>query len=255
MTGDRTDLPTGWQLVVYDTIDSTSAEAKRLAGTAGFSTGVLVIQADVQTDGRGRNARTWYSPSGNLHFSVLLSQPHIPPIHFPLAGFIASVAVVEGIAATVPALQHTLACKWPNDVLCNKRKVCGLLLEGEHQSDRPVWLLIGIGINVTWAPENVQFPATSLAAEGVKAPLHILMSAVCHRLAIWLTRWQTEGVSPVRKMGLARARGIGRPVSARLDRNTSLSGIFLGLDHDGALLLERAGGVQERILAGEIFCS
>ncbi len=258
MTGGstRVDLPTGWQLIVYDRIDSTSAEAKRLAiAAAGVRTGVLVIQAVVQTDGRGRNVRTWYSHAGNLHFSVLWLKPPLPPAQFPLTSFLASVAVVEGIAATVPALQHKLACKWPNDVLCNGRKLCGILSEGECQGDRPVWLLIGIGVNVAWAPEaaTVQHPATSLVAEGVNLRLDVLISAICHQLAIWLTRLQTEGFLPVRSQWLARAVGIGRTVAVR--NNTNISGIFLGLDHDGALLLKMRGGVQQRLISGDIFFS
>ncbi len=255
----RVDLPTGWQLIVYDLIDSTSVEAKRLAITAGgVRNGVLVIQAAAQTDGRGRDARTWYSPAGNLHFSVLFLKPPLQPAQFPLASFLASVAVVEGIAATVPALQHKLACKWPNDVLCNGRKLCGILSEGECQGDRPVWLLIGIGLNVVWAPESatVQHPATSLFAEGVKVSINVLLSAICHQLANFLTLLQTEGFLPVRRMWLARAVGRGRTITVRTHHNTNrytnLSGIFLGIDHDGALLLKMTGGFQQKIISGEI---
>ena len=259
MIGGRTrvSLPEGWQLIVYDTVNSTSAEAKRLANiTTNSNNTVLVIRADVQTDGHGRDSKTWYSPAGNLHFSVLFLKPKIQPSQFVLASLLASVAVVEGIAETAPALRHKLSCKWPNDVLCNRRKLCGILPEGAYKDGRLVWLVIGIGINVAHAPDAaiVQYPTTSLALEGVQSSIQVLMSAVCHQIALWLLRWQMEGFSPVRSRWLARASDIGSTVTAQLDpHHNIISGIFLGLDHDGALLLERAGGIKQRVLTGEIF--
>ncbi|VBB68599.1 Biotin-protein ligase [invertebrate metagenome] len=245
-------MPKGWQLIVHAILDSTNAEAKRLAiAGAGVKAGVVVIQAEVQTSGRGRGVRTWYSHSGNLHFSVLL-QPNVPITQFALAGFVTSVAVVEGIAETIPALRHRLACKWPNDVLCGMRKLCGIL--GEWSGDER-WVAVGIGINVAWAPEAaiIRYPATSLAAEGViDAPLEIILSAVCHRLAGWLARWQAEGFAPVRRAWLALAVGVGRKITVHLHQS-DFSGVFAGLDHDGALLVERAEGSRQRVLAGDVF--
>ncbi len=247
------DWPTGWRLVSHDVLGSTNTEARWLARAGGAGTGAVVIRAGVQTDGRGRGTRTWHSPADNLYFSVLL-QPQVPKAHLALASLVASVAVVEGMEDVAPALAGRLSCKWPNDVLCAGRKLCGILLEGEVA--QPAWIVIGIGINIVWMPDTaaVRCPATSLAAEGSTVSAEEVFRAVCHRLAMWLDRWQREGFAPVRKAWLARAAGMGESVRVRFDEEDAadFSGILAGLDEDGALLLEEGKGRPRRILAGDI---
>lgn len=247
------DLPVGWRLVAHDVLDSTNAEAKRLAVTDSVLEAGIVVQARVQTSGRGRRARVWDSPAGNLHFSVLL-RPRVPKAQLALASFVAGVAVVEGVTEVAPALEKQLACKWPNDVLCGGRKLCGILLESEFMEGRPAWVVIGIGINVirTPAAAMICYPVTSLIAEGVDVPISMVFSVVCHQLAVWLTRWQTEGFAPIRRRWLACAMGVGEPVMIKLD-HSDIAGVFVDLDHDGALLVERIAGGRQRILAGDVF--
>ncbi len=112
--------------------------------------------------------------------------------------------------------------------------------------------MIGIGVNIVHAPRDVEFPATSLAAEGVTGitPAVLLEDFVRH-FAGWARRWRAEGFAPVRAAWLAAASGLGERVRVRLERQTLL-GRFHDLDDDGALVLDAAEG-RRRIAAGEVF--
>ena len=115
-------------------------------------------------------------------------------------------------------------------------------------------LVVGVGINIAHAPEGTEFPATSLAAEGAAGLLVAgVLDGFLSRFAAWYRLWSAEGLAPVRAAWLARAAGLDGPVTVRLHRET-LSGSFIGLDGDGALLLDPAdGGPVRRIAAGDVF--
>jgi BirA family biotin operon repressor/biotin-[acetyl-CoA-carboxylase] ligase len=112
--------------------------------------------------------------------------------------------------------------------------------------------VIGTGTNLASTPSGVEYPATSLAAQGFPgvAPEQLLQAYV-RRFDFWARIWRTEGFAPIRRAWLARAAGIGKDIRVRLER-TTLFGRFLDLDDDGALLIGMAEGPR-RIAAGEVF--
>jgi BirA family biotin operon repressor/biotin-[acetyl-CoA-carboxylase] ligase len=242
-------LPEGFRLHHYATIGSTNDAAKALA-RAGAPEGTLVW-ADEQTAGRGRRGRAWLSPPGNLYLSLVL-RPDGAPSRAAQLGFVAALGLGDTIAALggpAPLLRY----KWPNDLLANGRKLAGIHLESETSaSDRVDFVVLGIGVNIVSAPEDVEFPATSLAAEGIAGitPPVVLEGFVRH-FAGWARRWREAGFAPVRAAWLAAASGLGERVRVRLERST-LCGRFHDLDDDGALVLEGAEG-RRRIAAGEVF--
>lgn len=245
-------LPPGYQLVALDSVDSTNEEAKRLAGQ-GAEDGTIVWALE-QTAGRGRRGRSWVSPRGNLYASLLLC-PECPAPQAAQLSFVAALGLHDAVAGVVPPMAE-LACKWPNDLLLNGRKVAGILLEsrmsGERADDPVDWLIIGMGVNIATFPEASEFPATSLAAEGAPAlePGALLESYARHFL-VWLDRWLNEGFEPIRTEWLAHARGRGEAVTVRLTGET-LQGTFVDLDADGALVVETGDG-RRRITAGDVF--
>ncbi|HVB17577.1 MAG TPA: biotin--[acetyl-CoA-carboxylase] ligase [Stellaceae bacterium] len=242
-------LPEAFHLHCYDAVGSTNDEAKALA-RAGAPEGTLVW-ARTQTAGRGRRGRAWLSPPGNLYLSLVV-RPDMPPPAAAQLGFVAALGLVDGLAALAgPALQ--LRCKWPNDVLINGRKLAGILLESETSAGLPVdFVVIGVGVNILSAPRGVEYPATSLAAEGIAGITPaLLLEAFVRRFDGWARRWHSDGFAPVRRGWLERASGLGELVHVRLERS-ALSGRFLDLDDDGALLIDSADG-RRRIAAGEIF--
>jgi BirA family biotin operon repressor/biotin-[acetyl-CoA-carboxylase] ligase len=149
-----------------------------------------------------------------------------------------------------------LALKWPNDLLIDDAKVSGILIESApgptgHPGADPL-LAIGIGINITAAPDDTPYPATCLIGHGVAiAPLDLLARlavAFENRAAQWN---KGTGFASIRNDWLARARGVGGPIAIRL-HDEVIEGEFVSLDADGALEI-RAGDTLRKISAGDVF--
>jgi BirA family transcriptional regulator, biotin operon repressor / biotin---[acetyl-CoA-carboxylase] ligase len=241
-------LPSPFRLIAHETIGSTNDEAKRLARD-GAAEG-LVICAERQTAGRGRRGREWMSPPGNLYSSIVL-RPQCRASVAAQLGFVAALGVADAIGELAPAIQPH--CKWPNDLLANGKKVCGILLETEMAaSERPDFVVLGIGVNLASSPTDTPYPATSLAEEGAPGIAAMMMlTAFIRNFAERLTCWRENGFAPIREVWLAKAIGLGGPIQVRLERDT-LDGRFLDLDDDGALMIDMPGG-SRRIAAGEVF--
>jgi BirA family biotin operon repressor/biotin-[acetyl-CoA-carboxylase] ligase len=231
-------------------VDSTNAEALRRAAT-GAAHGTWICAAR-QTAGRGRRARAWVSDEGNLFASVILR----PEISARVAGqlsFVAALALGDAIAHLAPALAADLSLKWPNDVLLAGRKVAGILLESDGGGSPANALVAGFGVNCASHPHDVAFPATSLAAHG--AP--VAAAVLAERLAISFDKhyesWAGgRGFAAIRGLWLARAAGIGEPVTVQLPARR-FSGIFEDLTEEGFLLVRGAGGAVEQVGAGDVF--
>ncbi len=244
MTGDA--LPAPWRLIALETVGSTNDEAKRLIAE-GRAADFVVVSAREQSAGRGRRGRAWLGGAGNLYCSFILAVG----ADFQAAaqaGFVAAVALVDALRGLVP--QAAIGGKWPNDVLAGGAKLAGMLLEPAGAG----WLVLGVGVNVAWAPPAhlVERPATSLAVLGYDGDPGKVLAAFCAAFAPWMERWRGEGFPPVRRAWLDRALGLSGPVDVRL-ANETLSGTFAGIDGDGALILDMAGGEVRRILAGDVF--
>ena len=241
------ELPAPVRLLRYETLGSTSDEAKDLAAKGAASW--TAVWARSQTAARGRRQRAWAAPPGNLYLSIILRPPG-PPAAVAQLGFAAALAVADSLAPLL-APPERLRLKWPNDVLVDGRKIAGILLESAAARDGVDWLVVGIGVNLASHPEGTETPATSLAAAGVPAEVETVLQALLVAFQRWVDRWEREGFEPLRRAWLARAQGLGEVVGVRLERE-SFTGRFLDLDRDGALLLETGAGPR-RVAAGEVF--
>ncbi|HVI52266.1 MAG TPA: biotin--[acetyl-CoA-carboxylase] ligase [Candidatus Sulfotelmatobacter sp.] len=236
-------LPPPFRLAAFDCIDSTNDEVRRRADSGEGPN--LVAWAKEQTAGRGRRGRPWVSPRGNLHCSILL-QPRPRADEAPQLAFVAAVALQQSLSSLLP--QSPFRCKWPNDLLCNGKKVAGMLLESASP-----YVILGVGVNVVEAPAPALYPAVCLRQLGSGAEDFDVLSAFCEALAEWHGRWMTEGFAPIRQAWLDRAQGVGGPVTVRLADHSEQNGRFAGLDAAGALLLETSDGACRPILAGDVF--
>ncbi len=244
-------LPPVYRLVTLDTVDSTNAEAKRLAaeGEEKAPDGTLVW-AKEQTDGRGRRGRKWHSPPGNLYCSLIM-RPDVAAAKAAELSFVAGLAIFDALGS-VGEPGHQVHLKWPNDVLLNDHKVAGLLLETETGGGEiPDWVILGLGVNVGVFPGDTDFPATSFRAEQWAATEVDFLESFCRHFMVWAGKWLEEGFAPIRKTWLQRCYGLGEEIEVRLD-NETLKGVFTDLDEDGALVLKTADG-ERRITAGDVF--
>jgi BirA family biotin operon repressor/biotin-[acetyl-CoA-carboxylase] ligase len=235
-----TEWPRGYRKAHHAEIDSTNSEARRLAEAG--DPGAIWIVADRQTAGRGRRGRVWQTQQGNLAATLLLRPEGVQVAQL---SFAAALAVSDMVAAFAP--RAVIAVKWPNDVLAEGRKIAGILLEAGLG-----WLVVGMGVNLTAAPENTEFPATALADLGVAPPSpDAALTGIADRFAHWYGVWVKDGFEPLRTAWLARAGGLGTTIRARLPHEER-NGVFEGIDANGALLLNEHGLVRP-ISAGEVF--
>ena len=235
-------------LLELDLIDSTNDHAKKLARNA-YPTG-LVVWAHEQTAGRGRQGNSWVSIPGNLFMSMIL-RPRVNAVQVGQISLLTGVAVANVLASFVPAA-HQISLKWPNDVYVNGKKIAGVLIETESQGQlRLPWVVIGIGVNITAAPEG----AISLHDIGVDSyeAGHVL-EFLSRELQLLVKLWEQEGFAPIRAAWLERAYRLGQTITARLPKET-LTGVFEGLDDTGALLITGADGRRQSINTGEVFAS
>jgi BirA family transcriptional regulator, biotin operon repressor / biotin---[acetyl-CoA-carboxylase] ligase len=241
-------LPPFFKLISHARLASSSDEAKALA-SSGAAAGTLVWALE-QSQGHGRQGRSWASPPGNLYASLIL-RPKVPAAVAAQLSFAAALAVGEACLDAAP--DAAIAFKWPNDVLMSGRKLAGILLESEAKPDGGVaWLVIGIGINLVTYPVNAAYPATALSATGADVSTEAMLTVLAPRFLAWHARWdEGRGFAAVRAAWLARAHGAGEAIRVRLPRE-EFAGCFAGLDEDGALLVETKSG-RRRVEAGEVF--
>ncbi|WP_421786728.1 biotin--[acetyl-CoA-carboxylase] ligase [Hyphobacterium sp.] len=237
----------GVRIEWLDEIDSTNEEARRRFRADEI--GPLWIAARRQTAGRGRRGRSWANLSRNLYCSGLYSLKCSPGEAAQLS-FAAALAASDVCRAELPDRQ--VRVKWPNDVLVDGQKICGVLLESADAPGRVIQLVVGIGLNVAAAPDIPDYPATSLAILGSRIDAATALEQLVSRFEHWRASWAADGFAPIREAWMARAHGLGQRCVARLAGET-LEGVFADLAADGSLKLEMAKGETRLISAGDVF--
>jgi BirA family transcriptional regulator, biotin operon repressor / biotin---[acetyl-CoA-carboxylase] ligase len=239
----------GWRhLDVVEQTGSTNADllARAAAGTDIAGT---VLITEHQTAGRGRHGRGWSaSPRAQITMSVAVSVVNVPATGWGWLPLATGVAVVDAVAPLLDGVE--LGLKWPNDVLAGGGKLAGILAEVA----RPV-VVIGLGLNVTQAPGDVDGPgATSLFDLGVAAPdRDQLVRAVLRELGGRIVAWQTARGADWQLAADYRARSltIGTRVRAQLPGGKEIVGTASGIDDHGRLCLE-TGNETVVVSAGDV---
>lgn len=240
----------GHPVKFYDAVDSTNLRAMQEA-ESGAPEGTLIV-ADMQTTGRGRRGRSWQSPAGtNVYFTLIL-RPEYKPEKASMVTLVMALAVAEGIEAAC-GLQTQI--KWPNDVVANGRKVCGILTEMCAERDSVQHIVSGAGINVglqTFAPELAE-KATSLQAEcGVRVSRASLIVHVMKAFEKYYGRFQdTLDLSEVREKYESLLVNRDREVRV-LDPRGDFAGVSRGINNAGELLVELPDGKLVTVYAGEV---
>ncbi len=245
-------LPPGWRVMEFDSLDSTNAALKRIVEQEGDVQEGLMVWANTQTAGRGRAGRVWQSPRGNVYVSILIAAPE-SLAQAPELGFVAAVAVRETILELPRhnAGAPKVSCKWPNDILIEGEKVCGILPELTTDDQKRSWIVLGIGINLkTVALDRAAYPPTALSVHQIDtSPAHVL-TVLTRSLFKWLQIWREQGFAAIRQQWCDCGPDLGANIAVGLPEG-AVSGEFIGLDEDGALLLETRKG-RRRIVVGDV---
>ncbi len=235
----------GRTVISHPSLESTNAEAKKIAPTAENGT---VLLAEVQTTGRGRMERAWHSPKGGVWMSVIL-KPKIPPALAFRVNSAASVAVARALEGLYGL---GVGIKWPNDLMVGEKKVCGILTEIGAEMDSLEYAVVGIGINANLDLDSFpeDWKATSISGElGRKVSRAKLVQRVLEEME---RACEEISASFDRVMGewSARSATLGRRVKI-ITRSGEFEGRAEALEADGALLVRRDDGIGERVLAGD----
>jgi len=241
----------GCKIHNFESIDSTNDEADRLA-SKGAAEGEVVI-ADCQTSGRGRLDRHWESPAGkNIYLSLILRPPTEPQSTSQLT-LVAAVVVAETLAKFSKEKPFV---KWPNDVLIDGKKVCGILTEASASKDKVEHVIIGIGINVNTELEDfsdeIKETATSLLlVNRSESERDEIVSSLFQEFEKWYRLYLDEGFSSIRKKYISLSCLEGQKVEVVFG-DEHKNGVAHGIDESGALLLKRDNGQVEQIIAGDV---
>ena len=226
----------GQELFCFDSIDSTNTKAKELA-EQGYPSGTLVV-ADQQIAGRGRRGRSWESPSGTGIFMTLMLKPDINPNSASMLTLVAALATAKAIAEITGA---DARIKWPNDIVINGKKICGILTEMSAQFDYINHIVIGIGINVHNEdfPEEIKKTASSLLIE-CKKRFHraeLIASFLEHFEACYAAFMKTEDLEGLMKDYNGLLVNIQKQVRV-LDPKEPFEGKAIGITKKGELIVD-----------------
>lgn len=239
----------GRNLVVLDKIDSTNNEAKRMAEN-GAAAGTLVI-SDSQTAGKGRRGRSWSSPDGSSIYMTLMMRPDINPVKAPMLTLVAAMAVRKAVHEA-SGIQSMI--KWPNDLVCNGKKICGILTEMSAEPDFINYVVIGIGINVNIEgfPDEIKDTATSLKIEsGHYIDRNHIISEFCNYFESYYNKFTGSGMKMLTEEYNANLINFGRHIRV-LDPSGEFTGISKGINENGELLVVKEDGSTVTVMSGEV---
>lgn len=243
----------GREVLFLPVVDSTNCRLAEMARQRHLPTGTVLV-ADQQTAGRGKAERPWFSrPGGSLILSVLL-RPNRPIEDLAQVTLVTAVAVADAIAATAGL---DVGIKWPNDLLVNGRKLCGILCEMVLTPDGALdHIIAGIGINVLKTrddfPAYLQGIATAIETEtGRWVYRYDLLGRLIEALDARLSEWERDGFEPARAAWSARSCTLGREIDIINTGGAPLRGVATRLEADGTLSLRDATGRIHNIVCGE----
>ena len=242
----------GKEVLSYKKVDSTNDIAYELA-KKGMKEGTVIL-AEEQGKGKGRHGRTWLSPSkSGIYFSIIL-RPHITPNEISKITLLAAVATAKAIREAT-GLQAMI--KWPNDILVNHKKVCGILTEMKAEQDSVDFIVIGIGINVNNPGKQLPKGASSLAEElshhrkDEQISRIELTKKLIEKLEEDYFLLKKDGFRPIMDEWKHLSDMLGSRVKVSL-QNRTFEGLAHDIDPDGALVVRRDAGTLEKVSSGDI---
>lgn len=240
----------GKNLYTYNEVGSTNTIAKYLAGN-GIENGSVVI-SEKQNNGRGRSGKSWQSPLGGIWLSIILN-PNVNTSKIPLITLATGVAVaktLEKMGIENPEI------KWPNDILINGKKVCGILTEAVSNLNTIEEVIVGVGIDANLSiadfPHDLQDITTTLKEE--------LKKEIDENIVIKLFLEEFEKIYELYNHGRfedilnewrKHSYNIGKIVEVRKPHHKSYDAYVVGITKDGALVVEKADGSLEKVVSGE----
>ncbi len=242
----------GKEIISYRKVDSTNDAAYELA-EKGLKEGTVIL-AEEQGSGKGRHGRVWLSPpKGGIYMSCIL-RPIMTPNEIPRITLLAAVAAAKSIRKSTGL---SAMIKWPNDILIDGKKVCGILTEMKAEQDSVDFIILGMGINVTTPAKNLPRGASSLKEElchaGNAAELSRvdIVRKVLEALEAEYNTLKENGFKPIIEEWKALSAMLGSRIKVIM-QNRTFEGRAHNIDPDGALVVRLDSGVLEKVSSGDI---
>ena len=240
----------GRQVVWFNQTDSTNIQARKQA-ESGAPHGTLVA-ADQQDGGKGRRGRSWAAPSGVGIWMSMVLRPKINPISASMLTLVLALAARKGVEEVTG---QDAQIKWPNDLVLNKKKICGILTEMSTELMEIQYVVPGIGINISQEsfPEEIAATATSLYLEtGIRYPRSWIIAKVMEAFEAYYEKFlETEDMSGLLEEYNAHLVNLGNEVCV-LDPAGEFRGISEGISEKGGLYVRRPDGSRVEVISGEV---
>jgi len=243
----------GKEIYYFSELKSTNimAKEKALHRAEGIDEGTLII-AERQSAGKGRLGREWFSPVGGIWFSIIL-YPQLSPSYISRITLMTAVAVVKAIKICT---QIESRIKWPNDILINEKKVCGILTEMSAELDIINWVVVGIGINVNIDhrefPKDIREKTTSLKKTSGREVQRVkLVQTFLQEFEKHYEILKRREFSSILKEWKLYSHTLGRKI--RVDMGEKIiTGEAVDINEEGALILKKEDGESIKIISGTI---
>ena len=243
----------GKKIFYFPELKSTNiiAKEKALHKAEGIEKGTLII-AERQSAGKGRLGREWFSPAGGIWLSIIL-YPQLSPSYISRITLMTAVAAVKAIKICT---QIKSQIKWPNDILINEKKVCGILTEMSAELDIINWVVVGIGINVNIDhrefPEDIQENTISLKEASGKEVLRVkLVQTFLQEFEKYYEILKRREFSSILKEWKLCSHTLGRKIRVDMGERI-ITGEAVDINEEGALILKKEDGELVEIISGTI---
>ena len=243
----------GKKIFYFPELKSTNiiAKEKALHKAEGIEKGTLII-AERQSAGKGRLGREWFSPAGGIWLSIIL-YPQLSPSYISRITLMTAVAAVKAIKICT---QIKSQIKWPNDILINEKKVCGILTEMSAELDIINWVVVGIGINVNIDhrefPEDIQENTISLKEASGKEVLRVkLVQTFLQEFEKYYEILKRREFSSILKEWKLCSHTLGRKIRVDMGERI-ITGEAVDINEEGTLILKKEDGELVKVISGTI---
>lgn len=239
----------GRNFIHFDEVDSTNVQCRRACSNNPIEG--MVVAAEEQTSGRGRLGRSWISPKGTGIWMSIVLKPNISPMVAPRATLIGAAAVYTALKD----MGISVGIKWPNDIVINGKKICGILTEMNAEIERVNYVIMGIGINVNMEsfPDELKEKATSLKNElGNEVDRKKLVANILNNFEVFYEEFKNTGdISRVIEICKEGSLLINKEVRV-INGNNEVICTVIDIDDEGELIVKHKDGTINRVISGEV---
>ncbi len=239
----------GRNFIHFDEVDSTNVQCRRACSNNPIEG--MVVAAEEQTSGRGRLGRSWISPKGTGIWMSIVLKPNISPMVAPRATLIGAAAVYTALKD----MGISVGIKWPNDIVINGKKICGILTEMNAEIERVNYVIMGIGINVNMEsfPDELKEKATSLKNElGNEVDRKKLVANILNNFEVFYEEFKNTGdISRVIEICKEGSLLINKEVRV-INGNNEVICTVIDIDDEGELIVKHKDGTIKRVISGEV---